>query len=652
MAESTQQDLASGATTPAVGLDVGIVTIIPPELQAVQDAMAVQPRNRKRIGGTIYWEGTRYSELLDHDLRFVLTCAGAPTQASAALATTNMIQHYAPPFLILLGIAAGRRGKLKIGDVIVPREVADFSVRVLEDGEEKQRPRILPLNHAALQMIQAFRCDRAKFLDRFSRLFGSPIVPKRDQEEEFAKNVTFQPTIHDNTLASMDALLRDKTKFEDLCKTHQGIRASEMEAGGFVRACEGRFPSIPWLVIRGISDLGDEFKNDDFHRLASCAAAAFLDVFLADGLDIELVGGAAQRSRPAQAPLVDTVQTIQVSQAEDGAAETRFSTLTANIINQQLEKLSESLSDAALKQIESIRELWRTGDAQKAFGQLLEMKLEARWKILKPEARFRILRLEAGFRLNVERNVTGARAVVEEASKEGDRQKLQGLEALLAFHEGAHEKALEILKDPQNLETWNVRLAILLEIERSAIVIQEFEKPPTGISPDAESKRLYALSLLHSNDVEGALVVIQEAMTAQPKWFVLRQAWATISYFSSLSPALLKATPKQWPAPCDTSLVKRDRETLGRLRMSEETFSSLLNNDSLHPDTRVELEGWKLACLANDAERQSEAAKYCGELLETNPTHPMAMHWAIARDYPVDVTRSIEVLAAEVQDKT
>jgi nucleoside phosphorylase/Flp pilus assembly protein TadD len=559
-----------------------------------------------------------------------------------------MIQTYAPPILILLGIAAGRRGKLKIGDVIVPREVADFSVRVLEGGEEKQRPRILPLNHAVLQMIQAFRCDRAKFLATFKKLFGPPITPNKNQQEEFAQHVTFEPAIHDNALASMDALLRDKVKFEELCKTHQGIRASEMEAGGFIKACEGRYPPKPWLVIRGISDLGDDLKNDDFHRLASCAAASFLDLFLTDGLDLEIFGGAVQRTKPIQTPVVDTIQTVQVSQPTDGSAETRFSALTANIINQQLEKLSESLSDAALKRIESIRELWRTGDAQEAFRQLLEMKQDAGWKILKPEARFRILRLEASFQLSVEGNPEQSKVVLQEVSKEGNPQQLKGLEALIAFHEGAHEKALEMLKDPQNLETWNLRLAILREIGRWATAIKEYEKPPAGISPDAESKRVYALSLLHGNNIDGALRLINEAMASQPRWIAVRLASAIISYFSSLSPALLRGTPKQWPAPCDTGLVKRDRETLERLRVSDETLSSLLTNGSLQADIKVELEGWKLACLANDAERQSEAGTYCAELLEKNPSHPIAVHWAIARNYVTDVSPSIEALAAGV----
>jgi nucleoside phosphorylase len=629
--------------------DIGVLTVIGPELHAVQDVLGVSGKNRLYRGGTIYWPGKKYSRWMDRDLNFVITCAADASQASASTATTKLIKDFDPSFLILVGIAAGWRGKVKIGDVVVPKAIAEFSVRVAEGGEEKPRPIITALNPPVAQMYHAFRLDRTKFDTNFGCLFGPPIRPTAGQEEEFARNVTFHPYVHDSVLASADILLRDPAVFEEFASIHQGIRASEMEAGGFIRACKSSsYPEKQWLVIRGISDLGDTFKNDDFHRLASCAAAAFLDIFLADGLDLAIFGLDHGRFEKAPAPVA--AQNVRLSQKpEEG--ETRFSDLTANIINQQLEKLSESLSDAALREIEQIRELWKAGDTKEAFRQLVQMKGNAGWKILRPEARFRVLRLEAGFLLSVEQNPGLAKAVVEQAAKEGARKKLQGLEGLIAFQEGAHERALEILNEPQSLETWNVRLAILLELERWATVIQEFEKPPIGISPDAESKRLYALSLLHSNNIEGAIRQINQALSMKPRWFAIRWASAIIAYFSSLSPALLKATPKQWPAPCDAGLIKRDRETLKLLRAGEETLSLLLTSGSLHTDIRVELEGWRLACMANDAERQGDAAKYCAELLENNPTHPTAIHWAIARDYAVDVGRSIDALTAQLQEQ-
>jgi hypothetical protein len=84
------------------------------------------------------------------------------------------------------------------------------------------------------------------------------------------------------TIASGEKLLRDPAKLVAVREQHGKTEVSEMEAAGLVDAC--RRGSVPWLVIRGISDFGDELKDDRFHAFASGAAAAVLYDFLAYGL--------------------------------------------------------------------------------------------------------------------------------------------------------------------------------------------------------------------------------------------------------------------------------------------------------------------------------------------------------------------------------
>ncbi len=63
---------------------------------------------------------------------------------------------------------------------------------------------------------------------------------------------------------------------------HGKIEAGEMEAIGFWTACTRQ--GVRWLVVRGISDFGDELKDDRFHVLASAAAAAVTADFIERGL--------------------------------------------------------------------------------------------------------------------------------------------------------------------------------------------------------------------------------------------------------------------------------------------------------------------------------------------------------------------------------
>ena len=75
-------------------------------------------------------------------------------------------------------------------------------------------------------------------------------------------------------IASGEKLLRDQSKLLAVRELHGKTEVGEMEAAGVVEAC--RRGPVPWMVIRGISDFGDEFKDDRFHTFASCAAAAVL----------------------------------------------------------------------------------------------------------------------------------------------------------------------------------------------------------------------------------------------------------------------------------------------------------------------------------------------------------------------------------------
>jgi hypothetical protein len=59
---------------------------------------------------------------------------------------------------------------------------------------------------------------------------------------------------------------------------------------------------MPWLVIRGISDFGDELKDDRFHGFASCAAAAVLHDFVAHGLDLGTASSPGDRRHGMDVP--------------------------------------------------------------------------------------------------------------------------------------------------------------------------------------------------------------------------------------------------------------------------------------------------------------------------------------------------------------
>ncbi|WP_203843327.1 effector-associated domain 2-containing protein [Winogradskya humida] len=81
------------------------------------------------------------------------------------------------------------------------------------------------------------------------------------------------PSVHRGAIGSADVLLRDAVLRDGLADVH-GIIAFEMEGSGISvgAGLHGR----EWFMIRGVSDLADDRKNDGWHGYAAAGAASYL----------------------------------------------------------------------------------------------------------------------------------------------------------------------------------------------------------------------------------------------------------------------------------------------------------------------------------------------------------------------------------------
>lgn len=156
--------------------------------------------------------------------------------------------------------------------------------------------------------------------------------------------------------------------------------------------------------------------------------------------------------------------------------------------------------------------------------------------------------------------------------------------------------------------------------------------------PNAETFRVKTLIHLVAKDLAQARLEIQKALELGPRWESVRFTAAVIDYFSSLSPAILPGRLVAWPGPVDWTYVKRDPESIMRLRRAAMIFQELSGEEEKPEEERQRLMAWRLACLANDGEKQEEAIQYCQEVLLAYPTHYPAIVWAVARNFDIDLS--------------
>ena len=170
------------------------------------------------------------------------------------------------------------------------------------------------------------------------------------------------------------------------------------------------------------------------------------------------------------------------------------------------------------------------------------------------------------------------------------------------------------------------------------------------LKPNAETHRIRALGHLLSKNLGQARLEINKALEQEPDRKIERETAAIINYFSALSPVALPDRLVQWPEPVSWLFIKRDDDSLIRLREAAAIFRKLSKETEDGKEKKI-LRCWYLACIANDPDKQEEAIDYCRELLQYDPTDFRAIEWATHRNYGLDLEPSEKALSSIIAEE-
>jgi len=248
-------------------VDFAIITALEIEAKAVVSRL--KDRTVKRFEdkdirtyhcGTVPIPGT------DQRYRVVVITLPSMGTISAANAVTDTIVHWNPRYVLMVGIAGGiPQDDLDLGDVVVAEQVVGYDYGKITDKGIKPRDRVYPASALLLDRVRNF------WDDSWAEQVGvnRPVNAKRPRSKLFVGPVASG----DKVIASIE--------FREQLLTHwPKLIAVEMESEGVFAAAFDR-PQIPaTLVIRGICDMADERKSDEWQEYAANAAAAFVVSFL------------------------------------------------------------------------------------------------------------------------------------------------------------------------------------------------------------------------------------------------------------------------------------------------------------------------------------------------------------------------------------
>lgn len=267
-------------------IDVGIITIIPTEIESLFEIMNISEQNLVKINSPfLYYKSKNFSEQCGREISLVVSFInGDAGNVEASICTTHFLQNWHPKLMCMVGISAGIEGKVKIGDVVTPSKIIDRTKKVYKAGRYIPRTENYNRTRVIEQMLKRYKITLEDFFLECNKYILSDIkraelVAKANGIDESVYSRELR--LIDGSIASEDTLIRDSEFFVPITENvDEKCRGAEMEAVGFVKACRTEKEDFPWIIFRGISDMGDVKKSDDFQALAAKSASVALKLYL------------------------------------------------------------------------------------------------------------------------------------------------------------------------------------------------------------------------------------------------------------------------------------------------------------------------------------------------------------------------------------
>ncbi len=260
------------ASSPRYNYDVAIINA----LQELENGMIRSWTNTewRKIEMPNDTSSNYYETVLDPEgkkIRCVTTYADRMGMTAMSTITTKLIDAFRPKYLFMTGISACVSSeKADIGDIIVAQSVIDgasgkFSV---DDNEHVFVPdyQSIETNPEFIAIINRLKED-----EDLLRMIKKTVRPN-------VKASNTELKIHTGPMASVPAVVADKTVIDDIKGQERKLLGVEMEAYGMYYAASHSVLPHPEFcaVIKSATDFANEHKGDEFQPYGAMTSAELL----------------------------------------------------------------------------------------------------------------------------------------------------------------------------------------------------------------------------------------------------------------------------------------------------------------------------------------------------------------------------------------
>lgn len=250
-------------------MDIGIIIALQEEFDLFfPEIRKLCKFDRDEKTGDVAYLFTQPSDNPDKPYNCVASFVGRMGPTEAALATQQMITKWNPRNIVMLGLAAGISKDVRLGDIIVADSVDSYADRgrMGEANDIEFSGQVYQCSAELTRFVDNFKFTNTPLHESWRRNCSQRLrrsMPKQALEElNRAGLVSLKPTYHIGPLASGPFVVASSSFREKLLKRNRIFLGVEMEAGGMMTAIRKHADQQRSLVIRGVSDYGDERKKE------------------------------------------------------------------------------------------------------------------------------------------------------------------------------------------------------------------------------------------------------------------------------------------------------------------------------------------------------------------------------------------------------
>ncbi|WP_321516036.1 5'-methylthioadenosine/adenosylhomocysteine nucleosidase [Marinifilum fragile] len=216
-------------------MKIGIIGAM--EIEVVRLRALLSDKNEQKKGGFVFYTG----KLNGNDIVLLQSGIG---KVNAAIGAAIMIDNYAPDFVINTGAAGGFPGDLKVGDIVISKELIHHDMDCTVFGYKTGQVPGMPASFVADE----------KLIDLADKCIHKLIDVKTKKA----------------TILTGDQFMNNPEATKKIKDTFPSAEAVEMEGAAIAQTCF-QF-KIPFVVIRSISDIAGQENAIEYEEFVETAA--------------------------------------------------------------------------------------------------------------------------------------------------------------------------------------------------------------------------------------------------------------------------------------------------------------------------------------------------------------------------------------------